>query len=192
MKEHQRTEEKVTFGFWLYLMSDCVLFAVLFATFAVLAGATAYGPSMADVVNLPFVLKETLILLTSTFTIGCALLAARARQRTLTMLLLAATFALGAAFLTMEVSEFMYLLAQGEGPTRSAFLSAFFTIIGTHGLHVAAGMLWMLLIGVHIAIYGLVSGTVRKLACLALFWHFLDIIWVFIFTFVYLIGAIGI
>lgn len=192
MKEHQHIEEKVTFGFWLYLMSDCVLFAALFATYAVLAGATVHGPSMADIVSVPFVFQETLILLISTLTIGCALLAARARKTALVVILLVATFALGAAFLMMEVGEFMHLLGEGEGPTRSAFLSAFFTLVGTHGLHVAAGMLWMLLVGVHIAVNGLVSGTVRKLACLALFWHFLDIIWIFIFTFVYLIGAIAI
>lgn len=192
MNEHRHTEEKVTFGFWVYLMSDCVLFAVLFATYAVLRGATFGTPTMAELVDLPFVLLETVILLTSTLTVGVALLFARARRVVPTLLFLGLTFLLGGAFLFMEGKEFLHLIAEGYGPSANAFLSAFFALVGTHGLHVLAGMFWMLLLMLHVGMRGLVPGTVRKLACLALFWHFLDIVWIFLFTIVYLFGAIGI
>lgn len=191
MNDHH-TEEKVTFGFWVYLMSDCVLFAALFATYAVLRGATFGTPTMAELVDLPFVLLETVILLTSTLTVGVALLFARARSVVPTLLFLGLTFLLGGAFLFMEGKEFLHLIAEGYGPSANAFLSAFFALVGTHGLHVLAGMFWMLLLMLHVGVRGLVPGTVRKLACLALFWHFLDIVWIFVFTIVYLFGAIGI
>ena len=194
------TDDKVTFGFWVYLMSDCVLFATLFATFAVLRGATFGGPTSAELFSLPFVLVETIILLTSSFTVGLAVyFAAKSdksqRSRPLgqalqTLIALAATLVLGLLFLGMEVYEFAHLVAEGHGPSANAFLSAFFTLVGTHGLHVFFGALWMVVVMVHIVRAGLVPGTVRKLACLALFWHFLDVIWIFIFTFVYLFGAI--
>ena len=185
-----KSDDKVVFGFWVYLMSDCVLFAGLFATYAVLHNATFGGPSIANIVSLPFVLIETLLLLTSSFTVGLALLAAHNHKKILTLALLVVTLILGLAFLGMEVTEFMHLIAEGSGPGRSAFLSSFFTLLGTHGLHVAFGSLWMLVIMAHIAFTGLHTGSVRKLMCLSLFWHFLDIIWIFIFTFVYLMGVL--
>lgn len=182
------TEDKVTFGFWVYLMSDCVLFAGLFATYAVLSGATYGGEGAGDLFSLPFVFVETVLLLTSSFTVGLALLAARAQKKTLTLLMLAATCVLGLGFLGMEVSEFAKLIAEGNGPSRNAFLSAFFTLVGTHGAHIFFGSLWMLVLMAHVAWRGLAAGTVRKLACFGLFWHFLDIIWICIFTVVYLMG----
>ena len=188
MKE--TTNDKVVFGFWVYLMSDGVLFASLFATYAVLQNATFGGPSAAELFDLPFVLTETMILLTSSFTVGLALLAAHHHKKNLALLALFVTLTLGLTFLGMEISEFTHLIAEGSGPSRSAFLSSFFTLVGTHGLHVFFGSLWMLVLMVHIVFKGLTSGTVRKLMCVSLFWHFLDVIWIFIFTFVYLLHAI--
>ena len=182
--------QAVVFGFWVYLMSDGVLFAGLFAAYAVLQNATFGGPSAADIFSLPFVLTETLILLTSSFTVGLALLAAHHHKKNLALSALFVTLLLGLTFLGMEVQEFSHLIAAGEGPSRSAFLSAFFTLVGTHGLHVFFGSLWMLVLMAHIIFKGLTSATVRKLTIVSLFWHFLDIIWIFIFTFVYLMGAI--
>ena len=183
--------DRVTFGFWVYLMSDSVLFAGLFATYAVLSSATFSAVSIGELVSLPFVLAETLLLLTSSFTIGLVLLAAHHHKKYLALLALVVTLLLGLTFLGMELSEFRHLAAEGNGPDKSAFLSAFFTLVGTHGLHVALGSLWMLVLMAHVFLNGLTGGTVRKLACLSLFWHFLDIIWIFIFTFVYLLGALA-
>ena len=178
------------FGFWVYLMSDCVLFAGLFATYAVLYSSTYGNASIQTIVNLPFVITETLILLTSSFTVGLALLAAQRGKKALTLFALALTLALGVAFLGMELSEFSRLVAQGSGPSHSAFLSIFFTLLGTHGLHVFLGSIWMLVLMAHVVFKGLSEGSTRKLLLLSLFWHFLDIIWIFIFTFVYLFGAL--
>lgn len=185
-----KTTDKVSFGFWVYLMSDCVLFASLFAVYAVLKGATFGGPAIESLVDLPFVLGETLLLLTSSFTMGLALLAAHANKKQLTLVALGATLVLGLGFLSMEVYEFAHLLQEGFGPDRSAFLSSLWTLLGTHGLHVALGSIWMAVLMVHVYMNGLIAGTTRKLACLGLFWHFLDIIWIFIFTFVYLFGSL--
>jgi cytochrome o ubiquinol oxidase subunit III len=183
--------DKPLLGFWLYLMSDCVLFAGLFATYAVLQHATFGGPTAYDLADLPFVLTETLLLLTSSFTIGLSLLAGRHGRRGWMLAGLAATFALGAAFVGMELTEFRHLVAEGAGPSRSAFLSAFFALVGTHGLHVCMGLLWMLVVAAHALLRGLSEATLRRLTMLALFWHFLDIVWVCLFTFVYLIGALA-
>lgn len=190
MKENTNDNDTPVLGFWVYLMSDCVLFATLFATYAVLQGATFGGPGPAELFSLPFVLVETIILLTSSFTIGVALLLAHAGKKRETLVALLATLALGAAFLSMEVYEFWHLIAAGHGPDVNAFLSAFFALVGTHGLHVFFGALWMLVVIAHIVKSGLSSTAVRKVALLALFWHFLDVIWIFIFTFVYLFGAL--
>jgi len=187
---HSGQADKVTFGFWVYLMSDCVLFAGLFATYAVLRTATFGGPAIDSIVDLPYVLGETLLLLTSSFTMGLAMLAAHAGKKHLTLAALTATLMLGLGFLTMEVYEFAHLLGAGHGPGTSAFLSSFFTLLGTHGLHVALGSVWMLVVMAHVYVRGLVGGTRSKLMCLGLFWHFLDIIWIFIFTFVYLFGSL--
>ncbi len=189
-KEGTHILDRVTFGFWVYLMSDCVLFAGLFAAYAILNGATFGGDSIFEIVQINYVLVETLVLLTSSFTVGLALLAAHRQKKELAMWALAATFLLGLTFLGMELGEFIKLINEGSGPSRSAFLSSFFALLGTHGIHVFLGSLWMLVLMGHIAIKGLTDGTLRKLTCLALFWHFLDVIWIFIFTFVYLFGTV--
>jgi cytochrome o ubiquinol oxidase subunit 3 len=188
-KEH--TLDKVSFGFWVYILSDCVLFASLFATYAILKDSTFSGPSMEDIVSLPFVLTETFFLLTSSFSIGLArVFAIDSHKKKTVLLLLGVTLLLGLAFLGMELTEFSNLINEGSGPDKSAFLSAFFTLVGTHGAHVFFGSLWMLVLMTHIWRGGINDGTTRKLTILSLFWHFLDIIWIFIFTFVYLIGAL--
>lgn len=181
---------KTLLGFWIYLMSDCLIFSALFATFAVLANATAGGPSGKELFELPYVLGETMLLLISSFTFGLAMLNMHAGHRKRVLLWLAATFLLGAGFIGMEVHEFAHLIHEGAGPGRSAFLSAYFTLVGTHGLHVTAGLVWLLVMMDMVRRYGLNGDTRRRLSCLSLFWHFLDIVWICVFTFVYLRGAI--
>lgn len=193
----QRTAEhdaadKTVFGFWVYLMTDCVLFASLFATYAVMHNNTFGGPSGRELFSLPLVLVETIALLTSSFTCGLAILAMRQRDLTQTMLLFGATFLLGLLFLSIEVSEFQKLAAEGNSWRRSGFLSAFFTLVGTHGLHITAGLIWMLVMVRQAVQKGFTAGVVRRLTLLSLFWHFLDIIWIFIFTIVYLMGVLGV
>lgn len=183
-------ESKALLGFWIYLMTDCVLFASLFATFAVLRGETFGGPSGHDLFSLPYVLTETLILLTSSFTCGLGLLAARQGAKNQVIFWFGLTFLLGAAFLGLELREFTHLVQDGDSWRRSGFLSAFFTLVGTHGLHISVGLLWMLVMMVRTAAVGLTSNTVRKLTMLSLFWHFLDIVWIFIFSIVYLMGVL--
>lgn len=186
------TDDKPVLGFWLYLMSDCVLFAALFATYAVLQSGTFGGPGPADIANLPFVLGETMLLLVSSLTAGLALLAAKSGMRALAFAGLAATFVLGASFLAMEAGEFVHLVAEGYGPSSSAFLSAFFVLVGTHGAHVALGLIWMLVLATHLLVKGPSASVIRKLTSWTLFWHFLDVIWICIFTFVYLFGALSV
>jgi cytochrome o ubiquinol oxidase subunit III len=181
---------KVTLGFWMYLMTDCVLFATLFATYAVLKSGTADGPSSEDLFDIWFVLGETLILLTSSFTCGMAILASQNRQRQQVMAWLLVTALLGAAFLGMELSEFSHLVNEGNSWQRSGFLSAFFTLVGAHGLHITAGLIWIITMIYRINQRGLTQSTLRKLTMLSLFWHFLDVIWIFIFTIVYMIGVL--
>lgn len=181
---------RTTLGFWIYLMSDCLIFSVLFATFGVLAANTAGGPSGKELFHLPFVLTETVLLLVSSMTFGGAMLSARNDERGITLGWMWITLLLGAAFVGMEVFEFANLVHEGAGPGVSAFLSAYFTLVGTHGLHVSCGLLWMLVMMHQIHRYGLNSVTKRRLACLSMFWHFLDLIWICVFTFVYLRGAI--
>lgn len=185
----QFIQYKTSVGFWLYLMTDCILFAILFATFAVLRTGTADGPSGADIFQMPMVLAETLILLTSSFTCGLALIALK--QGSVKWLLgwLATTYVLGVAFLTIELTEFGTLIGEGHSWAASAFLSAFFTLVGTHGLHIFVGLLWLLVLVFVIATKGLSPKTIRQLGLFALFWHFLDLVWIFIFTVVYLMGA---
>ncbi len=184
------TNTKTLFGFWVYLMTDCVLFASLFATYAVLHNNTFGGPAGKELFSLPFVLVETLILLASSFICGLAVLAAHRQDRKMVLVWFALTFALGVAFLGMELSEFHKLAAEGNSWHRSGFLSAFFTLVGTHGLHIATGLLWMGIMMVQTMRRGLTAPVVRRLTLLSMFWHFLDIIWIFIFTIVYLMGAI--
>ena len=184
------TSDKTTFGFWVYIMTDCVLFASLFATFAVLRNNTYGGPSGQEIFSLSFVLTETLILLTSSFCIGLAWLAARQGNKQMVLRWMALTFLLGAAFLTLELREFNHLASEGNSWRRSAFLTAFFTLVGTHGAHITAGLVWMSVMMTRIYRRGLFNTSVRKLTMLSLFWHFLDIVWIFIFTIVYLMGII--
>jgi cytochrome o ubiquinol oxidase subunit 3 len=186
--EQQRTDRTV-FGFWVYLMTDCVLFASLFATFAVLRNNTLGGPSGQDIFDMPYVLVETLLLLTSSFICGLALLAAKQGKKTQALALLAATSVLGLSFLVMELAEFAHLASAGHGWQHSAFLSAFFTLVGTHGLHITAGLIWMFVLMLQILRRGLPTPTLRRLTMMSMFWHFLDVIWIFIFTIVYLMGV---
>lgn len=175
-----------TLGFWIYLMSDCLIFAVLFATFGVLVGNVANGPSGKELFELPYVLAETVLLLLSSFTFGAGMLSARAGHQRALQGWLAITFVLGLAFIAMEVHEFASLIHRGAGPDTSAFLSAYFTLVGTHGLHVTCGLLWLVVTMHQISRFGLDDVTRRRLACLSLFWHFLDLVWICVFTFVYL------
>ncbi len=179
-------EEKSLFGFWLYILSDCMLFAALFATFAVLRGQTYGGATNDSLLNLPFLLTETVILLSSSYAMGLAVVF-NEKRKTLWALLVAV--ALGFSFIVLELTEFHGLIASGNGPARSAFLSSFFTLVGTHGLHVFLGGLWMLTLMAYINRHGLTPGNHRKLRMLAIFWHFLDVIWIFIFSIVYLLTA---
>ncbi len=183
------SDANVVFGFWIYIMSDCLLFASLFAVYAVMYGNTFGGPSGSELFSLPFVLLETFILLTSSFTAGLGMLSAHKGSRREVLLWFSITLLLGLAFLGMEISEFSHLVHEGNDWTKSGFLSAFFTLVGTHGLHVFSGSAWLLLLLWQVQTKGLTTTNLRRLACFSLFWHFLDIIWIFIFTFVYLITA---
>lgn len=183
-------DQKNIFGFWVYLMTDCLLFASLFATFAVLRHNTFGGPGGEELFSLPFVLTETFILLTSSFACGLAILAARARAKTVAINWLIVVFILGAAFLGLELHEFAHLVNEGNSWRRSGFLSAFFTLVGTHGLHILSGLLWLLVMFPRLHRQGLTGGNVRKLTLFSLFWHFLDIVWIFIFSIVYLLGVL--
>ncbi|CAH0442122.1 cytochrome o ubiquinol oxidase subunit III [Ralstonia pseudosolanacearum] len=183
---HHDTGFNTTLGFWLYLMSDCLIFAVLFATFGVLSGSTAGGPSGRQLFALPFVFAETMLLLVSSYTFGIALLKQDADAAPRMVRWLGVTFLLGALFVGMELYEFSHLLHEGAGPGVSAYLSAFFTLVGTHGLHATAGLLWLAVMMHQVRHFGLDGVVRRRLACLSLFWHFLDLVWICVFTFVYL------
>jgi cytochrome o ubiquinol oxidase subunit III len=179
----------VGYGFWLFLLSDIVMFSAFFAAYAVLVGETAGGPTGAQVFNLQNTAIGTACLLASSFTCGMASLAVQARNRLGFYLAMAATFVLGAAFVLLEVREFATLVADGAGPTRSAFLSAFFTLVGCHGVHVTAGLLWLLTMMAQVFAKGFRADILRRILCFTLFWHALDIVWVGVFTVVYLMGA---
>ncbi len=187
--EHREERETRLLGFWIYLMTDCVLFASLFATYIVLRHNTYGGPGGSDLFDMPMVLAETLFLLASSFTCGLAVLAARAGSKRLVLGLLAITFMFGAAFLAVELSEFYHLANEGHSWQASAFLSAFFTLVGTHGLHITIGLLWLAVMAVQVLRRGFTAGVTRRLGMFSMFWHFLDIIWIFIFTIVYLMGV---
>lgn len=186
----EEAESKTVFGFWVYLMTDCVLFASLFATFVVLRHNTYGGPSGQQIFSLPLVLTMTLVLLTSSFSVGLAWLAARQDDKKAVLSWLALTFVLGITFLTLELREFHHLAAEGNSWRRSAFLSSFFTLVGTHGAHITAGLTWMGVMWLRIYRGGLFKSSLRKITMLSLFWHFLDVVWIFIFTIVYLFGVI--
>jgi cytochrome o ubiquinol oxidase subunit III len=179
----------VTFGFWIFLLSDIVMFSALFASYAVLMHATAGGPTGAELFNQVSVAIETACLLASSYTCGLMSLAINSRRSLGTYLGAVITFVLGAAFLALEIREFAGMIAIGATPQRSAFLSAFFTLVGCHGLHVTAGLIWLAVMMAQVAIKGFAVNVQRRLLCFALFWHALDIIWVALMTLVYLMGA---
>lgn len=186
-EEHH--ENNTVFGFWLYLMTDCLLFASFFATYAVLFMNTAGGVSGKDIFELNFVAVETAALLLSSITFGFAMICGHRQNKSGALTWLAVTWALGACFIGMEVYEFHHLIVHGNGPQQSAFLTAFFSLVGLHGLHVTAGLIWMTIMFIEVIRRGLGEQTVTRLSCLSLFWHFLDIVWICVFTVVYLMGA---
>jgi cytochrome o ubiquinol oxidase subunit 3 len=178
-------------GFWIYLMSDCLLFAVLFATYAVLGHSYAAGPSGSDLFDLPVVATNTALLLFSSITYGMAMIAMQAGKKTHVLIWLAITGLFGLGFLSLELTEFAHLIHEGAGPQRSAFLSSFFTLVGTHGLHVTFGTIWLVTLMVQVGRGGLTPANKRRLTCLSMFWHFLDVVWIGVFTFVYLMGTLS-
>jgi cytochrome o ubiquinol oxidase subunit 3 len=180
---------KTPLGFWIYLMSDCVLFASIFAGFVVLRDNLNGGPAGRELFDLSFVAVETALLLVSSLTYGMAMIAANAGNLRTVFVWLALTFLCGVGFVSMEVHEFSKLIAEGAGPDRSGFLSAFFTLVGTHGLHVTSGLVWMGVMFVQLALRGLTAVNRTRLLLLSLFWHFLDIVWIGVFSIVYLMGA---
>lgn len=188
-KQHD-DNAKTIFGFWIYLMTDCILFAALFATYAVLRNNTFGGEAGRELFSLPYVLIETMLLLTSSFICGMAMLAVHQRNKSQALLLLGTTALLGLGFLGMELNEFATLYNEGNSWQRSGFLSAFFTLVGTHGLHITVGLLWVGVMMIQLIKRGFTEGVVRRLTLFSLFWHFLDIIWIFIFSMVYLLGAL--
>ncbi len=190
MSAIQERNAKTTYGFWVYLMTDCVLFAALFATYIVLHNNTAGGKGTQELFSLPYALTETIILLTSSFTCGLAMLAGQRKDKRQVVAWLAVTFILGWAFLLMELVEFNHLHMEGNGWDRSAFLSSFFTLVGTHGLHITTGLLWMLVFVPRLLKQGVTATNARRLALFGMFWHFLDLVWIFIFSIVYLVGAL--
>jgi cytochrome o ubiquinol oxidase subunit III len=177
-------------GFWLYLMSDCLIFAMLFATFGVLGGNLAAGPGPKDLFDLKLVALNTAMLLLSSITYGFAMLEMMKGKVGSTQMWLAITAVFGIAFLSIEMYEFHHLLEEGAGPWRSAFLSSFFTLVGTHGLHVTFGTIWLFTLMVQVGRFGLIEANKRRLMCLSMFWHFLDVVWIGVFTFVYLLGVL--
>ena len=187
---HQDAYSMSLFGFWVYLMTDCVLFGCLFATYAVLHNNTFGGPSGKELFSLPFVLKETMVLLVSSFTCGLAMLAARRKAKNAVIGWFCVTFLLGVAFLWLELSEFTKFVHEGNSWERSGFLSSFFTLVGTHGCHITVGLFWMVVFVVQFWRQGFNMNTLKRLTCLSLFWHFLDVVWIFIFTLVYLMGVV--
>jgi len=187
---HQDTYSKTVLGFWIYLMTDCLLFASFFATYVVLHESTASGPSSQELFSLSTAFIETMILLFSSVSCGFAMLAAVKSQKNQTIAWLAVTFILGLSFLAIEGHEFFTLVQEGNSWSRSAFLSAFFSLVGTHGLHISVGLLWMATMIGQLTFSGITIAIFRRLVIFSMFWHFLDLIWIFIFTFVYLMGVI--
>lgn len=190
LAEEPHPENGTGLGFWLYLMSDCLIFAALFATYAVLGRNYAAGPTGKELFDLPLVAVNTAFLLLSSITFGFAMLRKQLNDVKGTLLWLAVTGAFGLAFLGLELYEFAHLIHEGAGPQRSAFLSAFFTLVGTHGLHVTFGLIWMVVLMLQIGKHGLIHENKRRLMCLSMFWHFLDVVWIGVFTFVYLMGVL--
>jgi cytochrome o ubiquinol oxidase subunit 3 len=179
----------VAYGFWIFILSDMIMFSALFAAYAVLSGNTAGGPTGAELFNIRNIFIETMCLLLSSYTCGIGVLSAERGQPTLFLVFAIFTFALGAAFLVIEATEFARMVEIGAGPSRSGFLSAFFTLVGTHGVHVASGLVALVYLVAQVLVKGLRPAVLRRLLCWSLFWHALDIVWVGVFTLVYLMGA---
>lgn len=183
--------DKTSLGFWLYLMTDIMVFASLFATYVILRPGTNGGPAGSDIFNLEMIMVATFLLLTSSLTSGLALLALKQKQKTQALVLLGVTITLGISFLALELYEFGELILHGHGPDHSAFLSAFFTLVGTHGLHILIGIIWAIALGDYVTKRGITPDSIRKFGLFTIFWHFLDLVWIFIFTIVYLLGVIS-
>jgi cytochrome o ubiquinol oxidase subunit 3 len=179
----------VAYGFWIFILSDMIMFSALFAAYAVLSRNTAGGPTGAELFNLRNVFIETMCLLLSSYTCGIGVLSAERRQPTLFLVFAIFTFVLGSIFLFIEATEFAGMVAKGAGPSRSAFLSSFFTLVGTHGVHVASGLVALVYLVAQVIVHGLRPAVLRRLLCWSLFWHALDIVWVGVFTLVYLMGG---
>lgn len=188
--DEHHPENGTLLGFWLYLMSDCLVFACLFAVYAVLGRSYAGGPSGAELFDLPLVAINTSLLLLSSITYGFAMLEMQRDKTARVLFWLSVTGLLGAGFIGIELHEFAHLIEEGAGPQRSAFLSSFFTLVGTHGLHVTFGIVWLSTLMVQTARHGLIPENRRRLMCLSMFWHFLDVVWIGVFTFVYLMGVL--
>ena len=188
-EEHAHGDGGTLIGFWLYLMSDCLIFAVLFACYGVLGRNYAAGPSGADLFDLRLVALNTSLLLLSSITYGFAMLEMAKDRVETTLGWLAVTGLFGAAFVGVELYEFAHLIHEGATPQRSAFLSSFYALVGTHGLHVSFGLVWLVTLAVQVRRRGLIPENGRRLMCLSMFWHFLDVVWIGVFTFVYLMGA---
>ncbi|OCP00607.1 MULTISPECIES: cytochrome o ubiquinol oxidase subunit III [unclassified Ensifer] len=191
LTEEHHPEHSTMLGFWLYLMSDCLIFAVLFATHGVVGRNYAAGPSPADLFDLGLVAFNTAMLLLSSITYGFAMLQMERNAKMETLFWLGVTGVFGAIFVAVELYEFYHLILEGAGPTRSAFLSSFFTLVSTHGLHVTFGIIWLITLMVQVGKRGLIPENRRRLMCLSMFWHFLDVIWIGVFSFVYLLGVLG-
>lgn len=188
--EHPDVIDIQTFGFWIYLMSDLILFSAIFATFAVVGRNYAGGPTGQELFHLPYLFGETMFLLSSSATCGLTMLAVHSGKNNRVMLGLVITFLLGLGFICMEINEFYSMISDGNGPERSAFLSAFFTLVGTHGAHVACGLIWMTVMMVQVSVKGLTVPVRSRLMRWSMFWHFLDIVWIGVFTIVYLMGVL--
>ena len=187
---HLHEGHSTMLGFWMYLMSDCLIFAILFATYAVLGGSYAGGPGPKDLFDLNLIALNTAMLLFSSITYGFAMLAMEKGSIKGTQIWLAITGLFGVAFVGLEIYEFHHLIVNGNGPGESAFLTAFFSLVGLHGMHVTAGLIWMTIMIIEVLRRGLGNQTVTRLSCLSLFWHFLDIVWICVFTVVYLMGTV--
>lgn len=186
---HTDSTEKTIFGFWAYLMTDCVLFATFFATYAVLHNNTYGGPSSRDLFDLPYALAQTLILLVSSFTSGLSFLAAKGGSKRGMLVWSVVTFLLGAAFLALELHEFRDFVLEGNSWKRSGFLTSFFCLVGLHGTHITFGLLWAAVMMGQVLTCGITTNTLRRISCFTMYWHFLDVVWIFIFTIVYMMGV---